>query len=74
MESCESDGSAEIGMSEMSDRYKVEIKSPAGTLIDSTIIDGAYEAAKWMESKLAELPDGYLGHIQVIGGDKSDGT
>ena len=50
----------------MADKYKVEIKSPAGTLVDSIIIDGAYEAAKWMESKLADLPDGYWGHIQVI--------
>ena len=58
----------------MKDHYKVEIKSPTGTLIDSTIIDGAYEAAEWMESKLADLPDGYWGHIQVIGGDKGDGT
>ena len=54
----------------MADKYKVEIKSPAGTLIDSTIVDGALEAAKWMESKLADLPDGYWGHIQVIGGDE----
>lgn len=52
----------------MSDRYKVEIKSPTDALIDSTIIDGALEAAEWMESKLADLPDGYWGHIQVIGG------
>ena len=50
----------------MADKYKVEIKSPAGTLIDSTIVDGALEAAKWMESKLADLQDGYWGHIQVI--------
>ena len=56
----------------MSDRYKVEIKSPTGTLIDSTIIDGAYEAAEWMESKLAELPDGYWGHIQVMNGGSDD--
>ena len=40
-------------------QYKVEIKTPAGTLIDSTIIDGALEAAEWMESKLAGLPDEY---------------
>ena len=58
----------------MADKYKVEIKSPTGTLVDNTIIDGAYEAAEWMESKLADLPDGYLGHIQVIGGGKSDGA
>ena len=50
----------------MADNYKVEIKSPAGTLIDSTIVDGALEAAEWMESKLADLSDGYWGHIQVI--------
>ena len=56
----------------MADKYSVEIKSPAGTLIYSTIIDGALEAAEWMESKLAELPDGYWGHIQVIGGDHDD--
>ena len=54
----------------MSGRYKVEIKSPTGTLIDSTIIDRALEAAEWMESKLADLPDGYWGHIQVIGGER----
>ena len=50
----------------MADKYKVEIKSPTGTLVDSTIIDGAYEAAEWMESKLADLPDGHWGHRQVI--------
>ena len=58
----------------MKDHYKVEIKSPSGTLVDNTIVDGALKAAEWMESKLAELPDGYWGHIQVIGGDKSDGA
>ena len=56
----------------MADKYKVEIKSPTGTLVDSTIIDGAYEAAEWMESKLADLPDGYWGHIQVIGGGEQE--
>ena len=56
----------------MADKYKVEIKSPTGTLIDSTIIDGALKAAEWMESKLADLPDGYCGHIQVIGGGEQD--
>ena len=56
----------------MKDHYKVEINSPTGTLIDNTIIDGAYEAAEWMESKLADLPDGYWGHIQVIGGDSHE--
>ena len=56
----------------MSDRYKVEIKSPTGTLIDSIIIDGALKAAEWMESKLAELSDGYWGHIQVIGGSEQE--
>lgn len=56
----------------MADKYNVEIKSPSGTLVDSTIINGALEAAEWMESKLAELPDGYWGHIQVIGGDHDD--
>ena len=50
----------------MDDKYKVEIKTPTGTVVDSTTIDGAYEAAEWMESKLADLPDGYWGHIQVI--------
>ena len=50
----------------MANKYKVEIKSPSGTLVDSIIIDGAFEAAEWMESKLADLPDGYWGHIQVI--------
>ena len=56
----------------MADKYKVEIKSPTGTLIDSTIVDGALEAAEWMESKLADLPDGYWGHIQVM--EDTDGT
>ena len=56
----------------MADKYSVEIKSPTGTLIDSTTIDGALEAAEWMESKLADLPDGYWGHIQVIGGGHDD--
>ena len=56
----------------MKDHYKVEIKSPTGTVVDSTTVDGAYEAAEWMESKLADLPDGYWGHIQVIGGDSHD--
>ena len=50
----------------MADKYKVEIKSPTGAVVDSTTIDGALEAAEWMESKLADLPDGYWGHIQVI--------
>ena len=56
----------------MADKYKVEIKSPAGTLIDSTIVDGALEAAEWMESKLADLPDGYWGHIQIVGGNNHE--
>ena len=56
----------------MADKYSVEIKSPTGTLIDSTIIAGALEAAEWMESKLADLPDGYWGHIQVIGGGEQE--
>ena len=56
----------------MADKYNVEIKSPTDTLIDSTIVGGALEAAEWMESKLADLPDGYWGHIQVIGGDHDD--
>ena len=47
-------------------QYKVEIKTPTGTVVDSTTIDGALEAAECMESKLADLPDGYWGHIQVI--------
>jgi hypothetical protein len=54
----------------MADKYSVEIKSPTGALVDSIIIDGALEAAEWMESKLVDLPDGYWGHIQVIGGDE----
>ena len=54
----------------MKDHYKVEIKSPTGAPIDSTTTNGALEAAEWMESKLADLPDGYWGHIQVIGGDE----
>ncbi len=56
----------------MDDKHKVEIKTPTGTVVDSTTIDGAYEAAEWMESKLADLPDGYWGHIQVIGGDSHE--
>ena len=56
----------------MADKYSVEIKSSTGTLIDSTIIDGALEAAEWMESKLADLPDGYWGHIQVVGGSDDE--
>lgn len=56
----------------MDDKYKVEIKTPTGTVVDSTTIDGAYEAAEWMENKLADLPDGYWGHIQVIGGNSHE--
>ena len=56
----------------MADKYNVEIKSPTGTVVDSTIINGALKAAEWMESKLADLPDGYWGHIQVIGGGEQE--
>ena len=56
----------------MADKYSVEIKSPTGTVVDNTIIDGALKAAEWMESKLADLPDGYWGHIQVIGGSNDE--
>lgn len=47
-------------------QYKVEIKSPADIVIDTAVMDNALEASEYMESKLAELPDGYWGHIQVI--------
>ena len=56
----------------MADKYSVEIKSPTGTVVDSITINGALKAAEWMESKLADLPDGYWGHIQVIGGGHDD--
>ena len=55
-------------------QYKVEIKTPADIVIDTAITDDALEASEYMESKLADLPDGYWGHIQVIGGGKSDGA
>ena len=47
-------------------QYKVEIKNPADIVIDQTVTDDALKASEYMESKLAELPDGYWGHIQVI--------
>ena len=53
-------------------QYKVEIKTPEDTVIDQTVTDDAMKASEWMESKLADLPDGYWGHIQVIGGDNHD--
>ena len=55
-------------------QYKVEIKTPEDIVIDTAITDDALKASAYMESKLADLPDGYWGHIQVIGGDKSDGA
>jgi len=55
-------------------QYKVEIKTPADIVIDTAVTDDALKASEYMESKLADLPDGYWGHIQVIGGDKSDGA
>ena len=53
-------------------QYKVEIKTPEDTVIDTAVTDDALKASEWMESKLADLPDGYWGHIQVIGGDEQD--
>ena len=53
-------------------QYKVEIKSPADIVIDTAITDDALKASEYMENKLADLPDGYWGHIQVVGG--SDGN
>ena len=53
-------------------QYKVEIKTPADTVIDTAVMDNAMKASEYMESKLAELPDGYWGHIQVIGGDSHE--
>ena len=50
----------------MADKYKVEIKTPADIVIDTAITDDALKASEYMESKLADLPDGYWGHIQVI--------
>ncbi|MBQ1569721.1 MAG: hypothetical protein IIZ78_01255 [Clostridiales bacterium] len=47
-------------------QYKVEIKTPADTVIDTAVTDDALKASEYMESKLADLPDGYWGHIQVI--------
>ena len=49
-------------------QYKVEIKTPADIVIDTVITDDALEASEYMESKLADLPDGYWGHIQIVGG------
>ena len=56
----------------MADKYKVEIKTPADIVIDTAITDDALKASAYMESKLADLPDGYWGHIQVIGGDSHE--
>lgn len=56
----------------MADKYKVEIKTPADIVIDTVIADDALEASEYMESKLADLPDGYWGHIQVM--EDTDGT
>ena len=56
----------------MADKYNVEIKSPADIVIDTAITDDALKASEYMESKLADLPDGYWGHIQIVGG--SDGN
>ena len=53
----------------MADKYKVEIKTPADIVIDTVVTDDALKASEWMESKLADLPDGYWGHIQIVGGD-----
>ena len=53
-------------------QYKVEIKTPEDTVIDTAVTDDALKASVYMESKLADLPDGYWGHIQVIGGDSHD--
>ena len=53
-------------------RYKVEIKTPADIVIDTAVTDDALEASEYMESKLAELPDGYWGHIQIVGGEHDD--
>ena len=53
-------------------QYKVEIKTPEDIVIDQTVTDDAMKASEWMESKLADLPDGYWGHIQVIGGDEQE--
>ena len=53
-------------------QYKVEIKTPEDTVIDTAVTDDALKASVYMESKLADLPDGYWGHIQVIGGDHDD--
>jgi len=53
-------------------QYKVEIKNPEDTVIDTAITDDAMEASEYMESKLADLPDGYWGHIQVIGGNSHE--
>ena len=56
----------------MKDHYKVEIKTPADIVIDTAITDDALEASEYMESKLAELPDGYWGHMQIVGGEHDD--
>ena len=53
-------------------QYKVEIKTPEDTVIDTAVTDDVLKASAYMESKLADLPDGYWGHIQVIGGDSHD--
>ena len=53
-------------------QYKVEIKTPEDIVIDTAVTDDALKASEYMESKLADLPDGYWGHIQVIGGDSHE--
>jgi len=53
-------------------QYKVEIKTPEDIVIDTAVMGDALKASEYMESKLADLPDGYWGHIQVIGGDEQE--
>ena len=53
-------------------QYKVEIKTPEDIVIDTAVTDDALKASEYMESKLADLPDGYLGHIQVMNGGSDD--
>ena len=38
-------------------QYKVEIKTPADTVIDTAVTDDALKASEYMESKLADLPE-----------------
>ena len=53
-------------------QYKVEIKTPEDIVIDTAVTEDALKASAYMESKLADLPDGYWGHIQVIGGNDDE--